>query len=138
MMPVDVKPMIAGALCMLIIFAHEALCTWLLQMLPFTPISEQLLTRDWVATEYPIVAKALPTAAQGWKVHSLLSVLHRMVWWSSSARLQLSQTWPARMTSRDAHDNKRAVLSIQLRSRIVDAGFHLHGARCHCKGRGVG
>jgi hypothetical protein len=42
--------------------------TWLLQMLPFTPISEQLLTRDWVATEYPIVAKALPTAAQGWKV----------------------------------------------------------------------
>jgi hypothetical protein len=39
-----------------------------LQMLPFTPISEQLLMRDWVATEYPIVAKALPTAAQGWKV----------------------------------------------------------------------
>lgn len=39
-----------------------------MQMLPFTPISEQLLTADWVATEYPIVAKALPTAAQGWKV----------------------------------------------------------------------
>ncbi len=39
-------------------------------MLPFTPISEQLLTPDWVTTEYPIVAQALPTAAQGWKVRS--------------------------------------------------------------------
>lgn len=54
---------------------------WLLQMLPFTPISEQLLTRDWVATEYPIVAKALPTAAQGWKVVflSLLPLLQCML-----------------------------------------------------------
>lgn len=50
---------------------------WLLQMLPFTPISEQLLTRDWVATEYPIVAKALPTAAQGWKV------CQQMLWTST-------------------------------------------------------
>lgn len=39
-------------------------------MLPFTPISEQLLTPDWVTTEYPIAARALPTAVQGWKVRS--------------------------------------------------------------------
>ena len=52
--------------------AHGPVHNCLLQMLPFTPISEQLLTRDWVATEYPIVAKALLTAAQGWKVHEQL------------------------------------------------------------------
>lgn len=48
-------------------FNSDTRCS--VQMLPFTPISEQLLTADWVATEYPIVAKALPTAAQAWKVN---------------------------------------------------------------------
>ena len=51
--------------------AFSSLCCVTLQMLPFTPISEQLLTLDWVTTAYPVVARALPTAAQGWKVCSL-------------------------------------------------------------------
>ena len=40
------------------------------QMLPFTPISEQLLSADWIRTEYPIVAKALLSSKleAGWKV----------------------------------------------------------------------
>ena len=35
-------------------------------MLPFTPISEQLLSRAWVAEEYPVLAPAAATAAPGW------------------------------------------------------------------------
>ncbi len=35
-------------------------------MLPFTPISEQLLSAAWVAEEYPVLAPAAATAAPGW------------------------------------------------------------------------
>ena len=38
-----------------------------LQMLPFTPISEQLLSAAWVAEEYPVLAPAAATAAPGWQ-----------------------------------------------------------------------
>ena len=37
-----------------------------LQMLPFTPVSEQLLSAAWVAEEYPVLAPAAATAAPGW------------------------------------------------------------------------
>ena len=36
------------------------------QVLPFTPISEQLLSAAWVAEEYPVLAPAAATAAPGW------------------------------------------------------------------------
>jgi endo-1,3(4)-beta-glucanase len=38
-----------------------------IQMLPFTPISEELLRPDWIVEEYPVVATGLPTASEGWK-----------------------------------------------------------------------
>ena len=37
-----------------------------IQMLPFTPISETLLSEAWVTEEYPVLAPAAATAAQGW------------------------------------------------------------------------
>lgn len=44
-----------------------------MQMLPFTPITEQLLPAAWIKTEYPIVSTALtrasPVLEEGWKVH---------------------------------------------------------------------
>ena len=36
-------------------------------MLPFTPISEELLRPEWIVEEYPVVATGLPTASEGWK-----------------------------------------------------------------------
>jgi len=36
-------------------------------MLPFTPISEQLLSAAWVTEEYPVLAPAAATAAPGWQ-----------------------------------------------------------------------
>mmetsp|Transcript_1217 Transcript_1217/g.3601 ORF Transcript_1217/g.3601 Transcript_1217/m.3601 type:complete len:720 (+) Transcript_1217:142-2301(+) len=42
-----------------------------IQMLPFTPITEQLLPAAWIKTEYPIVSTALtrasPVLEEGWK-----------------------------------------------------------------------
>ena len=37
-----------------------------IQMLPFTPISEELLRRDWITEEYPVLSTAIPSASQGW------------------------------------------------------------------------
>jgi len=39
----------------------------LLQMLPFTPISEELLRRDWIEEEFPILEPAKEFASEGWK-----------------------------------------------------------------------
>jgi endo-1,3(4)-beta-glucanase len=37
-------------------------------MLPFTPITEELLRRHWVEEEYPVVSKALSGKIEdGWK-----------------------------------------------------------------------
>ena len=37
-----------------------------IQMLPFTPISETLLSATWVTQEYPVLAPAAATAVQSW------------------------------------------------------------------------
>jgi len=38
-----------------------------IQLIPFTPISETLLAKDWVAEEYPVLAPAAATAEVGWR-----------------------------------------------------------------------
>ena len=38
-----------------------------IQMLPFTPITEELLPFDWITEEYPILSTAIGTASEGWK-----------------------------------------------------------------------
>ncbi len=45
-----------------------------IQMLPFTPITEELLRKEWVEEEYPVVAEAYnrgdPPLSEEWKVFS--------------------------------------------------------------------
>lgn len=40
-----------------------------IQMLPFTPISEELLEYEWIVEEYPVLSQALndPNLSEGWK-----------------------------------------------------------------------
>lgn len=38
-----------------------------IQMLPFTPISEEVLRPQWIAEEYPVLAQAIGSASEGWK-----------------------------------------------------------------------
>ena len=38
-----------------------------IQMLPFVPISEELLPHDWIIEEYPILSTAIGSASEGWK-----------------------------------------------------------------------
>ena len=38
-----------------------------IQMLPFTPISEEVLEENWIIEEYPILAQAINSASDGWK-----------------------------------------------------------------------
>ena len=38
-----------------------------IQMLPFTPISEELLDPDWIQEEYQILQTAIGSAVDGWK-----------------------------------------------------------------------
>jgi len=38
-----------------------------IQMLPFTPVTEELLPASWIAEEYPVLLPAVSTASEGWK-----------------------------------------------------------------------
>ena len=38
-----------------------------IQMLPFTPISEELLDPDWIQEEYQVLQTAIGSAVDGWK-----------------------------------------------------------------------
>ena len=40
-----------------------------IQMLPYTPITEELLRAEWIEEEYPVVSAALnsPSLGEGWK-----------------------------------------------------------------------
>ena len=38
-----------------------------IHILPVTPATELLLTPSWVKEQYPVLAPALATAADGWK-----------------------------------------------------------------------
>ena len=38
-----------------------------IQMLPFTPITEELLDPDWIREEYQILQTAIGSAVDGWK-----------------------------------------------------------------------
>jgi endo-1,3(4)-beta-glucanase len=55
-----------------------------IQLLPFTPVSEALLGRAWVAEQYPVLAQALgPNVEQGWKgfVHLEHAILDKDAAW---------------------------------------------------------
>ena len=56
-----------------------------IQMLPFTPITEELLDPNWVSEAYPVVAQALnsPDIGDGWKgfIHSTHAVIDPVSAW---------------------------------------------------------
>ena len=53
------------AACYATWFSGAVECIHGIQMLPFTPISQDLLPASWVRTQYPIVAEALSHAGVG-------------------------------------------------------------------------
>ena len=54
-------------------FAREVEYIHCIQMLPFTPITEELLRPEWVEEEYPVLAEAYsrrsPPLKEEWKVY---------------------------------------------------------------------
>lgn len=60
-----------------------------IQMLPFTPISEELLQPDWLGSSYPILAKALGNAEQGWKgfIYMANAVIDKAAAWDEAQSL---------------------------------------------------
>ena len=43
------------------------------QMLPFTPISEELLREEWITEEYPVLVEAFNTADEGWRGYIIMA-----------------------------------------------------------------
>ncbi len=62
-----------------------------IQMLPFTPISEELLRPDWIVEEYPVLATALdnPGLGEGWRgfIHMARGVIDREAAWNDAQTL---------------------------------------------------
>ena len=62
-----------------------------IQMLPYTPITEELLRAEWVEEEYPVVAQALnnPSIGEGWKgfIYMAHAVIDPETAWSEAAQL---------------------------------------------------
>ena len=60
-----------------------------IQMLPFTPITEELLPADWIMEEYPVVAEALPTAGEGWKgfIYMAHAIIDKETAWNEAQTL---------------------------------------------------
>ena len=44
-----------------------------IQMLPFTPISEELLQEEWIVEEYPVLVEAFDTADEAWRGYIIMA-----------------------------------------------------------------
>ena len=44
-----------------------------IQMLPFVPISEELLRKEWIIEEYPVLAEAFDTADEAWRGYIIMA-----------------------------------------------------------------
>ena len=55
-----------------------------IQMLPFTPITEEYLQPDWISEEYPILSTAIGTSSEGWKgfIYMAHAVIDKNVAWN--------------------------------------------------------
>ena len=55
-----------------------------IQMLPFTPITEEYLQPDWISEEYPILSTAIASANEGWKgfIYMAHAVIDKNVAWT--------------------------------------------------------
>jgi len=65
-----------------------------IQMLPFTPITEELLPKTWISYEYPILAQALtranPKLDDPWKGFIVMAqaIIDKNAAWTSAQSLQ--------------------------------------------------
>ena len=59
-------------------------------MLPFTPISEELLRKEWITEEYPVLQPAIATASEGWKgfIYMAHGVIDKNAAWEEAKSLQ--------------------------------------------------
>ena len=60
-----------------------------IQMLPFTPISEELLPAQWVSEGYPVFSSNLAGAAEGWKgfIYLAHSIFDKDAAWAEASTL---------------------------------------------------
>jgi len=64
-----------------------------IQMLPFTPISEELLPRSWIREEYPVLdeaySRADPLLSEGWKGYIIMAhaIIDREAAWTEALEL---------------------------------------------------
>lgn len=58
-------------------------------MLPFTPISEELLRPAWVTEEYPVLSPAMNTADEAWKGYIIMdhAVIDANAAWNDATQL---------------------------------------------------
>ena len=42
-------------------------------MIPFVPVSEELLRAEWIEEEYPILVEAFDTASEGWRGYIIMA-----------------------------------------------------------------
>lgn len=61
-----------------------------IQMLPFTPITEELLAKDWIIEEYPILKTAIGSASDGWKgfIYMAHGIIDKEAAWDQVLTLQ--------------------------------------------------
>ncbi len=60
-----------------------------IQMLPFTPISEQLLRASWIEEEYPILVTAFDTADEAWRGYIIMAhgIIDKEAAWTEAQQL---------------------------------------------------
>ncbi len=60
-------------------------------MLPFTPISEELLRPEWIQEEYPILEQAFNTATEEWRGYIIMAhaVIDKEAAWTEAQALNV-------------------------------------------------
>jgi len=66
-----------------------------IQMMPFTPISEELLSSDWVEEEYPVLAPRLDLVTDEWKAYIIedWAIIERDAAWPQAVALANDAFW---------------------------------------------
>lgn len=62
-----------------------------IQMLPFVPVSEDLLRREWIEEEYPVLVEAFNTATEGWRGYIIMAhaIIDKVAAWTEAEQLNL-------------------------------------------------
>jgi len=62
-----------------------------IQMLPFVPISEELLRKEWITEEYPVLVEAFNTASEEWRGYIIMAhaVIDPQAAWDEAQELTI-------------------------------------------------